>query len=358
VIQVGEIRAQQARTDRFRPAPGGVSIGHYQITAGTLGTVVRDRATGERLILSNNHVLANSNNAQIGDPILQPGPYDGGKQPDDVIGHLMRFCPITFLGEQLPGNCPLASFYVGVGNILAILTGSSHRISATRTTSQGANQVDAAIAHPVDDSVISDEILEIGVVTGKTNATLGMPVRKSGRTTGFTTGEITLLDATVNVSYGTGRTAQFENQLVSGPMSQGGDSGSLLVAGDSLLAVGLLFAGSDQTTIYNPIQAVLDCLEVDMLGGTESQSEDARSATERAQSVKNKYSQELLSKPNVVGVGVGYKQTGGVPTDRVALVVMVERKVPPSQLSPQEMIPSELDGVPVDVQETGEIKAQ
>ena len=66
VIEVGEIKALQARTDRWRPAPGGVSIGHYQITAGTFGAVVRDRTTNERLILSNNHVLANSNNANPG----------------------------------------------------------------------------------------------------------------------------------------------------------------------------------------------------------------------------------------------------------------------------------------------------
>ena len=71
-----------------------------------------------------------------------------------------------------------------------------------------------------------------------------------------------MLDATVNVSYGAGRTARFDNQIVTGPMSKGGDSGSLVVAGDALKAVGLLFAGSDQTTIINPIQAVLDCLSI------------------------------------------------------------------------------------------------
>ncbi|MEK6575434.1 MAG: hypothetical protein AABZ58_14085, partial [Chloroflexota bacterium] len=103
--------------------------------------------------------------------------------------------------------------------------------------------------------------LEIGVVNGTAPASLLMPVRKSGRSTGLTTGEITVLDAAVNVGYGGGRTARFEGQIITGPMSRPGDSGSLLVAGDSLRAVGLLFAGSDQVTIYNPIQAVLDCLE-------------------------------------------------------------------------------------------------
>ena len=124
------------------------------------------------------------------------------------------------------------------------------------------NLADAAVARPLNDDDVLDEILEIGVVSGTRPATLSMAVRKSGRTTEFTEGEITVLNATVDVSYGVGRTARFEDQVVSGPMSQGGDSGSLLVAGDSLEAVGLLFAGSNQTTIYNPIQAVLDCLEV------------------------------------------------------------------------------------------------
>ena len=73
VVESGEIFAHQSRTGKFRPAPGGVSIGHRQITAGTFGAVVRDRISGDRLILSNNHVLANSNSASPGDIILQPG---------------------------------------------------------------------------------------------------------------------------------------------------------------------------------------------------------------------------------------------------------------------------------------------
>ncbi|MEJ2710359.1 MAG: hypothetical protein P8074_22300, partial [Anaerolineales bacterium] len=228
VIQVGEIRALQARTDRWRPAPGGVSLGHYQITAGTFGCVVWDRSTGDRLILSNNHVLANSNDASIGDPILQPGPYDGGTVNNDTLAHLLRFCPIQF--TEQPGSCSLASTYAVVGNIVAILAGSRHRVQVIQANPQAVNLVDAAVAKPVDDSMISNEILEIGEVTGTTPAVLGMGVRKSGRTTGYTTGSISVIDATVDVSYGAGRTARFENQLVAGPMSQGGDSGSLVVA--------------------------------------------------------------------------------------------------------------------------------
>jgi hypothetical protein len=262
VVQVGDLRALQLPTDRWRPAPGGVSIGHYKITAGTLGCVVKDRNSGARLILSNNHVLANSNDAVPGDPVLQPGPADGGTVDNDIIGRLERFCPIDFSSDS--PACGVAKAYVDFGNALAGLVGSYHQVSAYRANPQAVNLVDAALARPDQDSDLLDRILEIGLVSGTTTASLGMAVRKSGRTTGFTTGEINVVDATVNVSYGTGKVATFEDQLVTSPMSQGGDSGSLVVAAGTPQAVGLLFAGSDQSTILNPIQAVLDCLSVDL----------------------------------------------------------------------------------------------
>jgi hypothetical protein len=178
----------------------------------------------------------------------------------DTIAHLERFCPIQF-GSQ-PGTCGLASAYAGVGNFLASLVGSKHRVEVRQVDPTVTNLVDGAVARPVDDAIIRGDILEIGEVSGTAAAVLGLAVRKSGRTTGLTTGTITVLEATVDVSYGTGRTARFEGQIVGTAMSQGGDSGSLLVAGESQQAVGLLFAGSEQTTVFNPIQAVLDCLEI------------------------------------------------------------------------------------------------
>jgi hypothetical protein len=262
VIEVGQLRALQARTERWRPAPGGVSIGHYKITAGTFGAIVRDKNTGNRLILSNNHVIANSNDAEAGDQILQPGPIDGGSLDNDTIAHLERFCPIEFTSE--PGACDIAESYASLGNAIAGLIGSSHRVNTQKSNPQAVNLVDAAIAKPINDNDVLDEIIEIGTTQGTEEGFLGMSVRKSGRTTSFTTGQITLINTTVDVNYGGDRTARFEDQFVSGPMSQGGDSGSLLVAGDSQQAVGLLFAGSNQSTIFNPIKAVLDCLEVEM----------------------------------------------------------------------------------------------
>ena len=78
---------------------------------------------------------------------------------------------------------------------------------------------------------------------------------------------------------------------------------------------------------------------------------------EEAQAVRRAHEAELLSKPNVVGVGVGLCMRGGAPTGQVGLVVFVRRKVAASQLKPQDIIPSEIGSVPVDVQEVGEIRA-
>jgi hypothetical protein len=256
------ISANQAPTGKFRPAPGGVSIGHYQISAGTLGCIVRDKTTGDRLILSNNHVLANSNAAQIGDPIIQPGGADGGTVANDLIARLERFCAIDF-GTNSGSDCGIASTYAGFGNAIASLLGSRHRVTVLRANPQAVNVADAAVARPINDNDVLDEILNIGEISGTVEGTLGMQVRKSGRTTGFTTGTINTIEATVSINYGPGQVATFENQFVAGPMSEGGDSGSLIVAADSQAAVGLLFAGSTQSTIFNPIQAVLDCLNVE-----------------------------------------------------------------------------------------------
>lgn len=234
VVETGRIVALQPRTGRWRPAPGGVSIGHYQITAGTLGAVVH--RSGNRVILSNNHVLANSNSARTGDAILQPGAHDGGTT-NDRIATLEDFVPIVF---------------DGFWDFILSLFGISRPIR---------NVVDAAVARPLSDGAVSDEILEIGTVSGTAVAALGMQVKKSGRTTGLTTGEVTALSATVRVSYGGLRVARFRDQIVAGPMSQGGDSGSLVVD-SSNRAVGLLFAGSTNTTILNPIAHVQQLMQV------------------------------------------------------------------------------------------------
>lgn len=256
VIETGRIRAFPARTDRWRPAPGGVSIGHQDITAGTLGCLVRK--DNQIYILSNNHVLANTNDASIGDPILQPGPHDGGKWPNDRIADLSEFVPIVFTESEPPGECGVSRLIAAVLSGIAKGIGSRSRLRAI-TLQAEENLVDAAIARPINDDNVSPEIHEIGTIQGLSQGELGMAIQKSGRTTGLTTGEILQMDVTVDVQYGTGKIARFTDQLMAGAMSQGGDSGSAVLTNDKKL-VGLLFAGSDTSTIINRIEHVFSAL--------------------------------------------------------------------------------------------------
>lgn len=303
VYEVGYLRAQQAENPkgRFRPIiPCGVSIGHYRVTAGTLGVVVTDKTTGERLILSNNHVLANSNDSLIGDAILQPGAIDGGLNPGDVVATLERFIKLRFTDEpvsQPPTNpptpgpgptppnggtaCDILSAVIAILNVAATLFGSEKRVGATTLGSQKVempspggvftaaavpeNLVDCAVGRPVNPAMFNEEIKQIGKVSGTKPATLGMRVRKYGRTTAYTEGNVTLLNATVNIAYSTmagPKTARFVGQVVTEAMSQGGDSGSLIVDATENKAVGLLYAGSELATIFNPIENVLAQLNV------------------------------------------------------------------------------------------------
>lgn len=85
--------------------------------------------------------------------------------------------------------------------------------------------------------------------------------------------------------------------------------------------------------------------------------ETRHQATEKVRAVKQVYEQVLLAKQHVVGVGVGLRQQGGEVTDTVALVVMVDHKVPEAALDPEDRIPAEIEGVPVDVQEVGQVRA-
>lgn len=279
VVETGLIRAFADRTARYRPSPGGCSIGHVDITAGTLGCLVRKN--GQTYILSNNHVIANSNAARVGDPILQPGPIDGGRFPQDQIATLAQFIPISFPGGTDPGNgggdggggggsCNGGSCISGAASLVngvSKLFGGKNRLQvvhaggATGTARAADNLVDAALARPLNASDVTNDILDVGTIQGQAAGSLGLAVKKSGRTTELTSGEIIQIDVVANVSYGAGLTARFVDQLMAGAMSQGGDSGSAVLDTNNRI-VGLLFAGSTSTTIINRIENVFSALGV------------------------------------------------------------------------------------------------
>lgn len=240
IMEVGNIQLLD-RTSVLRPATPGSSIGHFKVSAGTFGAVVYDRKSQMPLILSNNHILANISNGRdgrcaLGDPIYQPGSYDGGTSKD-IIGNLYRFVPIEYETKGKSGK------------------------------KDAVNRVDAAVAQPVSPNDIAAEIIDVGQITGAKKAEMNMKVKKSGRTSGVTSGKVRVLHTTLKVDMDENRYAVFDDQVVTDMVSKPGDSGSLVLT-EQGEAVGLLFAGSDRSAIFTPIENVLSALDVTMVGNS------------------------------------------------------------------------------------------
>jgi hypothetical protein len=222
-------------TARFaRPVPIGVSTGNVgECSAGTIGARVKSGTSV--YALSNNHVYALENHAPIGSNVLQPGRYDTGcaTDPANVMGTLSKYVPISFSGN---------------------------------------NTVDAAIAATTT-ALVGNSTPADGYGTptsATTTASVNLAVKKYGRTSSLTSGAVTAVNATVDVSYTDG-TARFVNQVIvesNKPFIKAGDSGSLLVTSSGDRPVGLLFAGSQsgKLAVANNISAVLSALGVSIDG--------------------------------------------------------------------------------------------
>ena len=205
VVEIGEIRAFQY-VSRYRPAPCGVSTSRAdEVAAGTIGWWVIDE-DGNPYMISNNHVWAKENDGKCGDPILQPGRYDGGDPSKDVIAKLYDFIPIDFSGE---------------------------------------NRVDLAVAEPISIKDVYMSIMGVGGVTGKKDPVVGEDAIKIGRTTGLTKGCVSDESATLSVGYSKGYAKFTDVFIVEGfDICEPGDSGSPVLSSDGDF-LGLLFAGSD-----------------------------------------------------------------------------------------------------------------
>ncbi len=233
VQAIGKVELEP-NTTRVRPLIPGYSTGHLQITAGTLGCIVRKKGDSQTLyVLSNSHVLANEGIAQKGDKIVQPGPIDGGTAPADIIGKLDDFVPFQF------------------------------------TTTGYPNLIDAAIAKLRRNVGVTSAIRRIGVPAGvSTIVRRDMQVQKTGRTTDYTVGVITDINYRLALNYkkpggGTGR-AGLRDQVLCTRYTAGGDSGSA-VLNMKKQVVGLHFAGSPSSSIFNKIVNVLAALNINVV---------------------------------------------------------------------------------------------
>jgi hypothetical protein len=309
--------------------------------AGTLGALVQD-IFGNQYILSNNHVLARINKGLANEMIIQPGSLDQtptcSRDSSDGVANLWTFVPILF----------------------------SRNIS---------NIVDAAIARVENGKVNqSGSIMGIGNVSSYFAApALNIPVKKSGRTTGVTTGTITAVNVTAKISYPKNcsgfplQSAKFVNQIriAPGSFSASGDSGALIVenCSSSPRAVGLLFAGDRTGTLANPIGSVLSTLNVSMVGtggfcSVSRTSPETGESTygvssrlvEAAKRIKERYEDAILKEDGVVGMGIGLSD---IAPDQVAIEVYIKKPLQEMQ----RVIPQRLEGIRVKILETGEAVA-
>lgn len=326
------ILADNGPNHRVRNTHFGVSGGNVNdITrrfccSGTLGALVT--AGGTQYVLSNNHVLGLSGQANPGDDVSQPGLIDNNCRVSTVVADFTTAPPL------------------------------------------GSN-VDAAIAQLRTGQMDSTGFIEdIGTISSVVaTPTVGLAVAKSGRTTGNTTGSITSVTTSVSVQYpkkcgsGGGTIVSYTNQVVIGnqpSFSAGGDSGSLIVTNDAChQPVALLFAGSSTSTIGNPASDVLSGVSsalgssVSFVGGNCSSTASLEpmalgrgqqpvlsdDAVEYATNVMRRHVNNLMSRAGIIGVGIGASDFD--PTQAV-IVVYVDRTA-----TSRASVPGQLNGVRV-----------
>jgi hypothetical protein len=327
-----------------RPIQMGVSIGNTPslpfIYTGTAGMRVFPWSNpGLKLILSNNHVLGAVGpdlcpNTADGYPppltwALQPGTldlgFDPGNDPTYLAGVVLRFIPIDFS--------------LGASNV-----------------------VDAAVAITTT-SLASSSILGLGQPNPALGtATPGMPITKSGRTTGVTTSTVQSVNSTVTVSYGgTCGSARFVNQVITGgDLGDSGDSGSVVLETATNTPVGLYFAGSATTGVMNPILNVYLTLKVFVDSATPANIDSEKDLMalaalqadpriEALKPVQARHENAILAIRGVRGIGIGLDKSGTEP----AFIVYAEKLT--NRL--RSRLPASIEGTKVRLVESGNIVA-
>lgn len=228
VEEIRIVDALAVYAGKKRPAPGGYSVGHLKVTAGSIGLPLV-RKDGLDMLLTNTHIAAPHYAAEVkqGDAIVQPGIYDYGDPATDRIGALFSWIPIE---------------------------------------ADKDNQVDGALVHTLP-GLVDFRIEGSPQVYERIGApSLGQMVIKTGRTTGLTRGKVTAIDMAVLVRYTDTLMPLFTGQIEIEPESPhpayilGGDSGSITLSEDGREAIGLNFAGSAGTGFANRMDRVQELL--------------------------------------------------------------------------------------------------
>jgi hypothetical protein len=251
-----------AHTQRARPAMGGDSISYYRGGAATLGCLVQDRKdlTCVYLLCDTSGICPASLTPRAGDPVVQPGVRDGGMPSTDIIAEIARWAPVRDDPRYASSN------------------------------------ISAALATVRSLADVSPELRGRGFLKGVRPARAGQRVHLVGRTSGQVSGTVLRLAAQWPISWPADQVVgglrntpdtsgyiavPFGDVIECTSMLNSGDSGAILVDEDNY-ALGLAFAGSDQFSLFIPMQKVLDALDVDLVTEAAWRKLVAPQATERA----------------------------------------------------------------------------
>lgn len=256
-IALGSSGGNDNDFDTYRDVSGQSFIA--DCCGGTLGALVEDSQKNQ-FILSNNHVLAESDQGRPGDAIDQPGMIDDGCVPLSHAGSTLR--PVATLKYVVP----LATSNTDVDAALAA-------VAPGAVDPDGSILQLAAPTHPVSASdmlAAAPPVAGTGEVLTASNLS-GMRLAKSGRTTGLTCSAVAAVDLSVKVEYfkDCAETQPYYTKIFTGQIgitgnrfSDSGDSGALVVDASNAEPVGLFFAGGTDgkghgLSIANPIGEVL-----------------------------------------------------------------------------------------------------
>ena len=342
-----------AHTSNITLGTSGSNAHDFQNTAnntvtccgGTLGSLVT--RAGVKYILSNNHILARSDGATLGDAIVQPGLIDTATCSASDATTVANLSQFFNLETSPPPNIDAALAQIVPGKV--DITGAIFYLGAA----VDANNVPVS-APPQGGSGMAGSV--------------NLAVAKSGRSTGLTCSTIDAINTATSVEYtvncdGTGNsfTVLYDNQVdvLGGDFSGQGDSGSLIVSQSSATPVALLYAGSDSDTVGNPVGDVLNFFKsggnnLTFVGGsahavigctlpntpnsakTVQPSSLTAEVMQKATATRDLHAPELMKYPEVQSVGVGASYDN---PNEPAIVFFV------TQGEPHTDLPAQVDGI-------------
>jgi len=359
-VTVTPLENQEQQTFPIKLGASGINANSQDCCSGTLGSLLQDQ-NGKQYILSNNHILGRVGHASAGEAIVQPGYIDAfcNFALPDTVAHFTAAPPIqtsnvdAAIAQVVPGAVDPHGEIIGLGGIAS-----------------DGSYVPAPVANTTVD------------------ASVGMEVAKSGRTTGLSCGSILaingiiVIDLSAECGNPTSVSVTFDRQVIMGDIATYGDSGSLIVEAKTARPVGLLAGVSNDGTFVtaNPVTSVLSELSTitkntfTFVGGQQRSVECPTTSYRKTESsyqrvirprnqsietlppdeisratlVEHKYAQTLMQDPVVLGLAVGANETD---QRHASIWVFVESGKVPSHL------PSILEDFKVQVVPSGRFKA-